>query len=362
VSPSESSSTSPRDSRNPSAPKLLVIRFSSFGDIVQASPVPAAFHRRYPEARIDWLVRGDFAPLLKDHPHLHQVIAFDRKEGLRGLIRRAWRLGGEGYTHLYDAHSNLRSRIFSWVFRTRNWRVNFLRRPKERIRRWLFFRLRLRHVLPVPYRGSDSYLWPLKKWGLSTSQPEGPQFWSKAGLPPDILKRLETLPRPWVVAAPSAAWEMKRWPIEHWRALVRELRGASIIFVGGPDDDFISEIAAAAPERTLNLAGRLTLNESAALVKKADLVVSGDTGILHVADLMERPTLALIGPTAFGYPSRRTSIVLEVPVSQLPCKPCSKDGRGKCRSDAYKKCLTSLLPETVAHEAARILGAGKFGV
>lgn len=323
--------------------------------------MPAVFHSRYPHAQIDWLTRIDFAPLLGNHPYLNRVIAFDRKEGLLGLIRLAWRLGGEGYSHLYDAHCNLRSRIFAAVFRFRNWKVQFLRRPKERLRRWLFFRFRIRHVLPFPYRGSDSFLWPLKKWGLPTTQPQGPQFWSEASLPSDVAQILKELPRPWVIAAPSAAWEMKRWPIEHWRELIQKL-GMSCILLGGPEDRFISEIAAAAPERTINLAGRLSLTESATLVKHADLVISGDTGLLHVADLMERPTLALIGPTAFGYPSRSNSVVLEIPVSTLPCKPCSKDGRGVCRNEIYKSCLVSIRPETVAVEAKRILSLGKLEV
>lgn len=361
MSPRQSSASEPREFSNPSAIRLLIIRFSSFGDIVQASPVPAVFRSKYPHARIDWLTRSDFAPLLKYHPYLNQVIAFDRKKGLSGLIRLAWKLGGEGYTHLYDAHSNLRSRIFSTIFRLRNWKARFLRRPKERIRRWLFFRFRYRRALPFPYRGSDSFLWPLKKWHLPTTQPEGPQFWSEAPLPQDVLRSLNDLPRPWVVAAPSAAWEMKRWPVEYWCELIKQLK-TSFILLGGPEDRFISEIASAASERTLNLAGRLSLVESAALVKLADLVISGDTGILHVADLMERPTLALIGPTAFGYPSHPASMVLEVPVSDLPCKPCSKDGRGKCTSDIYKKCLVSIKPETVAVEAKRILNLTAFEV
>src|SRR5690606_22489281 len=149
---------------------------------------------------------------------------------------------------------------------------------------------------------------------IPPSQPEGPQFWSKAPIPAEVLQSLNELPRPWIIGAPSAAWEMKRWPVEYWCELIKQLR-TSFILLGGPEDRFIAEIASVAPDRTLNLAGRLSLVESSTLVQLADLVISGDTGILHVADLMERPTLALIGPTAFGYPSRRNSIVLEVPVS-----------------------------------------------
>lgn len=345
----------PREFSNSPAVRLLIIRFSSFGDIVQACPVPAAFLNKYPDAQIDWLTREDFASLLAAHPHLNRTYSFHRKNGLKGLIQMAWELGGAGYTHLYDAHCNLRSRVFSFVFRLRSSSTKFLRRPKERWKRWLFFKLKIRSSLPQPYRGSDSFLWPLKAWGVETTQPPGPQFWSKKALPPAIQSELDGLPKPWVIAAPSAAWEMKRWPRNHWKKLIQELK-TTVILLGGPDDHFVQEIADAAPERSLNLAGRLKLEESTTLIQFADLVISGDTGLLHVADLMERPTIALIGPTAFGYPSRENSRVLEVPNSSLPCKPCSKDGRGKCRADIYKKCLVMISPETVARKAHEILG------
>jgi heptosyltransferase-2 len=155
-----------------------------------------------------------------------------------------------------------------------------------------------------------------------------------------------------IVLAPSAAWEMKRWPIEHWRKLVQLLPEASFAILGGPDDQFVDSVAQVDRSRCLNFAGRLTLAQSSALLHHADLVIANDTGILHVSDQMERPTIALIGPTAFGYPSHRSSVTEEI---DLPCKPCSKDGRGKCVNDLYKRCLVDLLPDRIAERAQEML-------
>ena len=337
--------------------RLLVIRFSSFGDIIQASSVPASFRKIFPEAEVDWLIRSDFKDLLQQHPIISQVIPFDRKAGLTGLFKLARELAATGqYTHIYDAHNNLRSRLFTLTYfltamMGRQRRFHFARRPKDRLRRWLFFQFRL-PVLPRPFRGAESFHRPLAKWGIEPEVPQGPQYWGQSSLPPSVLRDLRLLPRPLIIAAPSAAWAMKRWPVEHWKKLLSLMPHAGFVFLGGPEDLFISEITALAPERTMNLAGRLNLAQSVSALPFADLVIANDTGLLHAADQMERPTLALIGPTAFGYPSHRTSEVLEI---ELNCKPCSKDGRGKCVNTLYQRCLVELTPEHVAEQAQKLL-------
>jgi heptosyltransferase-2 len=346
--------------------RLLVIRFSSFGDIVQAAAVPAAFKKTFSIAEIDWLVRDDFGDLLSHHQHLNKVIRFDGRQSPWQLFRMAWRLATTGgYTHVYDAHCNIRSKLVMLVFRMQFFspitpRTRLLTRSKNRIRRWLFFKFRARS-LPRPYRGAQSFLWPLEKWQISSSMPSGQQFWSRATVPSDIVDSLSRLSKPCLALAPSAAWEMKRWPVEHWQKLIRLLPDFSFALLGGPQDQFIANITGTAPERCLNFAGRLSLQESVALLQLQliDLVVANDTGILHVADQMEIPTIALIGPTAFGYPSHVSSHTMEV---DLACKPCSKDGRGKCHNSVYQRCLVELSPESVAQMVGEILASRKPNV
>ena len=352
----------------PSSTRLLLIRFSSFGDIVQAVAVPQAFKNAYPNSKVDWFAREDFVSLLKNQPAIDTVIPHARKAGLKGLISQSWKLARSGrYTHVYDAHANVRSRVVLLIF----WIASFLglftgqtppklaARSKDRVRRFLFFKFRLK-TLPQPFKGAESFHRPLVKWGLSPHVPDGKQFHLRSDLklPESVEADLQNLrassPNNLVIAcAPSAAWEMKRWPIEYWKKLMTLLPEASFVYLGGPEDKFIEELISAAPERSLNLAGKLSLDQSSEILSRTDLVIANDTGLLHVADQMERPTLALIGPTAFGYPSHRASKTLEV---KLWCQPCSKDGRGGCKNDLYKRCLIELTPERVAEEALRLRG------
>lgn len=326
--------------------KLLVIRFSSFGDIVQAIAVPRAFLDAYPGSSVDWLTREDFASLVAEQDSISKVISFSRRSGFLGLLSLAWELSRSGYTHIYDAHSNLRSSILMALLRVLSWRSKFAVRPKSRFRRFLFFKFRMRSVLPRPFRAADSYHRPLETWGLSPVVPSGAQFRVTAGPVPELRS---SGAGPVVALAPSAAWEMKRWPVEHWKTLIDLMPDASFVLLGGKEDTFLLQLEG---PRVKNLAGKLSLVESSRVIAAADLVISNDTGSLQVADQMERPTIALIGPTAFGYPSHSTSVALEKP---LWCQPCSKDGRGRCVNDLYKRCLVELEPTVVAAQARALL-------
>ena len=322
---------------------LLIIRFSSFGDIIHGIGVPAAFKAHFPGAAVDWLVRADLKGLVDDHPAIDRVIPFERKSGWLGLLKTSWQLARSDYTHVYDAHSNVRAFFVRAIFRLAGSKASVVRRSKDRFRRWLLFALR-RNTLPRPFRSADSFHRPLVQWGLPPTTPPGAHYFPKAALPPEIETELAKLPRPLYALAPSAAWEMKRWPIEHWLSFMRQVGDGSFVLLGGPEDGFIENLTREFPNRALNVAGRLSLAQSASVLARADLIVANDTGMMHAADQMERPTIALIGPTAFGYPSPPKSRALEI---ELPCKPCSKDGSGRCVNDLYKRCLVDLKPEAV---------------
>lgn len=356
---------------------LLMIRFSSFGDIVQAASVPNAFAHAFPGSKTDWVVRSDFAPLLTSQPNITNVHALHRKAGLKGLVLLAWRLARSStYTHLYDAHNNLRSLIFRWVFFVAIWwptarprqkrTVQVIVRTKNRWRRWLLFHWRV-NTFPQPFHGAESFLRPLIRWSHHAfSGPiEGRQYWPCVAsdlLPQSVLVELGRLPRPVVALAPSAAWAVKRWPLAHWKELIESCPKMGFVLLGGPEDQFLETLKHSAPERVINLAGRLSLPESTTLLSLVDLVIANDTGLLHVADQMEQPSLALIGPTAFGYPSHLSSLTMELDARTHPdlkCKPCSKDGRDGCTNKVYQRCLAELTPESVRQAAIKILNGNR---
>lgn len=323
-------------------PKVLIIRLSSFGDILQCLATPQAFKNHFRECEIHWVVRSDFAELLTPHKNIQQVWSFSRKEGLAGWLRLALELKKQNYTHVYDAHSNLRSRLLCFIlFSSFTAPKNFIRRSKQRWRRYLLFRWR-KNLFPKPFRGQYSYLDPLKKWGIQARSSTTSQLHFSQEVWEQAKKHLGDW-KHFTAIAPSAAWPMKRWPLTHWKELIAD-SSKNFVILGGPGDTFCEELRAVAPDRCLNLAGKLSLIESCAVLLFAEQVISADTGLLHAADLLARPTIALIGPTAFGYPSHKNAQVLE---SQLPCQPCSKDGRGTCQRAVYQECMVNIQPRQV---------------
>jgi ADP-heptose:LPS heptosyltransferase len=323
--------------------KVLIIRLSSFGDVVQAMAAPKTIKSQWPEAKVDWLVRSDFKELLEAHPFIDTVIAFDRKQKLSGYLKLCIELSKNKYTHVYDAHNNMRSRILGLFLLPRRlvFLTKFVRRSKQRLDRILLFKFQINRF-PKPYVAQDSFLQPLQKWGLKTNV-VGPHFF----IPAAVQNRVDALlpSESFACAVPSAAWVLKRWPISYWKDLLLLSETKNWAFLGGPDDAFIDSLCASVPNKIImNFRGKLSLLESCAVLNRAKIVISNDTGLLHVADQLEKPTVALIGPTAFGYPKSTQAQVAEI---KLFCKPCSKDGSDPCKHPMQQKCMKDIKPHKV---------------
>lgn len=331
--------------------KILIIRFSSIGDIIQCMSVTSGIKTTFPNAELHWVARRDMAPLLRIDPNITKIWELDRSSGFKGLLSLAFELRRQGFTHIYDAHSNIRSSIYKMILSPLSawgiWnRPRLVTRHKNRIKRLLLFSFRI-NLFPKPFRAFESFQNPLKKWDITSF----PQLQSGWKFTDDVLNKLhgliylpQTQGKPIVALVPSAAWELKRWPVEYWRQVVELSPDRVFIVLGGPQDTFCQAIADSAPNRVVNLAGRTSLLESFAAIYLSSYVISGDTGFLHAADLFGKPGMAIIGPTAFGFPTGEQIKTMEI---ALPCRPCSKDGSTKCINVELKKCLMDIKPTDV---------------
>ncbi len=338
--------------------KILIIRFSSFGDVTQCLSVPSKLKEFFASAELHWITREDMAPLLVGHPSIDKVMTLPRKSSWASLLQMISQLQKERYTYIYDAHNNLRSHLISLFLRppialTRLLSPPlFLRKSQKRWRRFLLFKLHL-NTYRQPFSGQRDLLEPLAEWGVSESLPRAPQIMIQSIAENRI--KTELLPASWtsfVSIAPSAAFALKRWPITHWQELIRLHPDLKFVILGGPEDTFLQQLVAVAPDRVLNLAGLLSLQESVAAISLSRALVSNDTGLLHVGEQLGKPTIALMGPAPFGFPSRQSTTILEL---KLSCRPCSKHGQGPCTNNKFQCCLVDITPQTVSRTLRDLL-------
>lgn len=331
------------------AEKILILRFSSFGDVTQCLSALAAIKNRFPTSDVHWVTRKDMAPLIQNHPQLARLWLFDRKSGLRGLWHLSLKLRGEKFTHVYDAHNNLRTWFIVFVlgfFRS----FQLIRRPLYRWKRFLLFRFR-KNLFQMPFSGQRDLLQPLKAWDIPETLPPTPQVYFDKS---DTDKATNLL-QGWtdfIALAPSAAYFLKRWPKEYWEKLIDLFPNQKFVLIGGPEDRFLDDIAKKFPGRVLNVSGLSDLGCTIALMNKARAVVSNDSGPLHVAEQLGKKTIALMGPAPFGFPSRPSTRILEL---NLNCRPCSKHGQGPCINASYHQCLVGIEPSLVEGELRRLI-------
>ena len=331
--------------------KILLIRFSSFGDVTQTLSVPTKLKKL--NAEVHWATREDMSPLIQGHPWVDKIHTLDKRSGVSGLIKFILKLRAEKYSRIYDAHNNLRSHLICFFLRfpldiSRVFsQPKLVRTSQKRIKRFLLFNLRI-NTYKMPFSGQRDLLEPLTEWGIDDTLPPAPQI----KIQDTSMKKIEAFLndkniKSFYALAPSAAFILKRWPVKHWIELIQKMPRENFVILGGPEDTFINEIAKSDPDRVFNLAGQCTLQDSAAVVFLSKALVSNDTGVLHLGEQLGKKTIALMGPAPFGFPSRPSTRILQ---RNLDCRPCSKHGQGPCKNKIFHECLESILPDEVCQQ------------
>jgi len=326
--------------------RILLVRFSSIGDILLTTPLVRALRRRHPDAHLTYVTKRAMAPLVADNPHVSQVVALEPDEPLTQLARH---LRGLQPTHGLDLHGSLRSAALRLLVRCR-WSGY----AKRKLVRTLLVATKLdfyRNNLPV----AERYFEAARRLDV---RPDGgpPEFFLGAAARERVARwlaerQLESAPL--AALAPGAAHATKRWPIAHWQALAERLRGEGyrLVVLGGPEDRGAAQQLGPLAE---SAAGEFTLQETGACLARAKVLVSGDTGVMHMATGVGTPVVALFGPTvrAFGFfPYQARATVLE---QDLSCRPCSTMGTARCPL-GHHRCLVDTLPDQVAAAVERLV-------
>lgn len=327
--------------------KILILKPSSLGDVIQALPVLRHLKRHVPQSRIYWWIDSALAPLLEGDPDLSGIIRFERR---RWASPRNWHellhsvrwTRRQRFDWVIDLQCLARSGAFAWLA---NGQVTVgLDEPREMARGYydVVVRRESFHTHAV-----DWYLAVLEALRV----PRAPSVdWLPAR--PEIVAALRRKwpldGRRWILLQPGARWTNKRWPAEYFAHLLKRLSvvcpDIHFSVLGGREDRPLGEfIAQAAPERCLDLTGALSLPEMVEWIRLCELIVTNDTGPMHVAAALGKKVVGLFGPTE---PRRTGPYGQQTRVLQLdlPCVPCLKQ---RCAYYKPMECLRALSPETV---------------
>ena len=326
--------------------KTLIIRLSSIGDVILATPLARVLREQFPSAQIDFLVKKEYAALVRHNPHLNSVIELDPEGGLRHLRGLRQRIRRERYDLIIDIQGNLRS-----TFLRTGSSENLVSVNKRKLARFLLINFKwnvYRSAPPVSVR----YLETLRRFplfddgkGLEVFIPKEISDHVRQHLESTGLDNYESV----VGLCPGSRHATKRWLQERFAelaiTLIKEERMGVLLF-GGKDDRercaWIEEqiVEATRNRRSVaNFAGVFSLLETAAAMDACEVVVTNDTGLLHLAAARKRKVVAIFGPTvkAFGFfPYGTESKVFER--AGLYCRPCTHIG-GKVCPEGHFRCM-----------------------
>jgi heptosyltransferase-2 len=342
--------------------KILIIRFSSIGDIILASPLVRSIRSTYPDAQIDFLVRKDFSELVKHNPHLTNIFEFDTSQNFKGLKKLAHQINKEKYDAVVDIHNSLRSRYIRFKSGASQKFIII----KRTIARFLLINFKL-NVYHNVLSNAQKYLDTASPLSVNDDG-KGLEIFIPADVQKQAASKLNSLPlnnyKVIIGAATGAKHNTKKWLSERYIELFARIineHNAFIMLFGGKEDKSETEnIVHSVNEKTAgtataNFAGEFSLLETAAALDYCNAVVTNDTGLMHIAAARQRKVVAIFGPTVkeFGFfPFRTENIVVER--NNLDCRPCTHIGSEECPKKHFK-CMKDIATDDVYKAVLNIL-------
>jgi ADP-heptose:LPS heptosyltransferase len=322
--------------------KFLIIRFSSIGDIVLTTPVIRCLKKQIATAQIHYLTKSNYSSILVNNPYVDKLHLLE--ENFDEMMRE---LRDEDFDYVIDLHHNLRSLKVKRALEKKSFSF-----PKLNVEKWVYTNIKLnllpnRHIVDRYMKTVESF--GVKNDGAGLDYFVGHEEVKEHDIPVSHLAG-------YVGIVIGAALNTKKFPFMKLRMICQNLDHPIILLGGLEDADEGERLAAMDPVKIYNACGKFTLNESADLVRRAKLIVTNDTGLMHIAAAFKRPVISLWGNTVpeFGmspyygenFLSHQPEPFDVVEIRSLRCRPCSKIGYDKCPKGHFK-CMELIKPALV---------------
>ena len=330
--------------------KILVIQTAFIGDVILTLPLIQVLKRNFADSEIDVVATPQASGLFENHPAIHHVVPYDKRgsdRGVAGFRRLTKQIAKERYDLALVPHRSVRSALLAFGSHIPV-RVGFDRSDGK----WLFS-----HI--VPYRKDIheiernlSLMNPIRQHATERELPSlYPGELDRRAVQLLLRQLGEDQTRPLAAIAPGTIWNTKRWPKERFADVARRLsrEGTSVVLIGSEADSTLcNEICGLAKENHIhNTAGKLTILQSAELIRQSRIIISNDSAPMHLGVAVRTPVVAIFGATvpAFGFsPYGQRDVVVET--LGLSCRPCSIHGSHSCPIKTFD-CMMDIDAERV---------------
>jgi ADP-heptose:LPS heptosyltransferase len=305
--------------------KILVVRFSSIGDIVLTTPVVRMLKKQL-NAQVHFLTKSAYVSLLKNNPYIDSV--YQIQNSITEVIPD---LKKEKYDYVIDLHSNLRTQILKFRLGVAAKSFNKLNMEKFMLTNFKLDNMPKIHIV-------DRYLETVKHLGIKNDN-QGLDFFLSANDKLDI----SIFPKNYIVFVIGGQHATKILPNEKIISIIKKVN-KPVLLIGGPEDAHKGEEIAKACDKVVNTCGKYSILQSASLVQQATMVITHDTGMMHIAAAFNKKIYSVWGNTVpeFGmYPYLESEQSKRIEVKGLNCRPCSKIGYDKCPKGHFK-CMQEI--------------------
>ena len=323
--------------------KFLIIRFSSIGDIVLTTPVIRCLRKKFPDAGIYFLTKKRFASIVESNPYINKVITLD--DDFDDTIDN---LKEEKFDTVIDLHYNLRTLRIKQALKG----IPFYSFNKLNTQKWIYTNFKL-NLMPAKHI-VDRYMETVASFRVINDKSSLYFFITEK----DAVKDSDipfSHSQGYIAIAIGAAHFTKKLPVDKLKELCAKIEYPIILLGGNEDYNNGVEISNADPVKIYNACGKFSLNESADIIRKSNLVISHDTGLMHIAAAFKKMIFSVWGNTvpSFGmYPYKTKYEVFQV--NKLWCRPCSKIGYDKCPLTHFK-CMRKIEIDLIVESAKQFL-------
>ncbi len=301
--------------------KFLIVRFSSIGDIILTTPVVRCLKNQVAEAEIHYLTKSRYAQIVTTNPYIDRVHVLNNN--LRELVKD---LKQEKFDYIIDLHKNIRTLFVKTSLNRESFSFN-----KLNLKKWLLVNFKW-NILPEEHI-VDRYMATLHMFAI-TNDGKGLDYFIPLSNEVDLAKFILKKPEKLIVIVVGGGHFTKQIPVEKITELINHLKYTIVLIGGMIDSEKAKKIMSETDKKNVfNLVGKLSLGESASLISQSDIIVTPDTGMMHIAAAFNRHIVSVWGNTVpeFGmYPYKPGSASKIVEIKGLNCRPCSKIGFSAC--------------------------------